>query len=810
MEEFDSVSVTKTINSLYSSLFSSIVLLSPSASTRYYTCIELDNGHDYEKSCAESYKFHFMKQWESRKQIDEAISKPWIHEIVNRAIAYRSKSPGKKSTFLQEAQVRLLEFEGLYRRLWENTDLPESIRPKKEKVNEDRKIWREFDRDRNFDALIVGLRDELAAIMRTIVEQKSEIVGLKKDARSEYLIVANELLNRVKSNPSWWKSDGQLVGQLESLRKKLIPGIKHGFILLNETRINEMSALSLRKQIELHKLEDLGFVTRDAVGDVYHFPRDPETGRDLTTDQFSRTTLLCVDPWSGYSSMNLVEFSTNTEVENLGVALGLESVLMPQGRQRQFDGRDDAVNCLEAWIRYIKAHFPVPIGPSPRSISLSDEAVDAATAPWLSKAFTTLMEIKKQSISVSRDERFAAILLRAIGLCDRWFEISEEIIHRRIQQGHDVERSGWLEHGVNAKLECVSAIIEVAKRLRKGASLDEGFEAFDFASIDSLFAMTLTRLRDLGVIANKEWLHVLKSIDAAETQRFSAETVDFDNHIASGRGTIQIGSTNQSAVTQEELDTTDNGWRNAVRALATRLFPDLKYPHNLEGPITAEPVPYSEGEREELFRLQTLYFEEVRKRWKELLPDFEYPATLHRGSFYPLFKQCGLLKLSEKYDPTWEELGRDVLGCVPALKSSILARSQSKVAISKEDQSLDSSNNKQSKSKKKRAEQGELDSYELFRGEILRHHAFGKENLLTTPTSPSELVEKLGMSKSTWTRCFKDWVGSHAKYKRLCNDVNLGPLQKNLERLHGSLSEQKLIQSAAELVSSDESRFSVS
>ena len=52
--------------------------------------------------------------------------------------------------------------------------------------------------------------------------------------------------------------------------------------------------------------------------------------------------------------------------------------------------------------------------------------------------------------------------------------------------------------------------------------------------------------------------------------------------------------------------------------------------------------------------------------------------------------------------------------------------------------------------------------------------------------------------------------GAYAKYDRLCNESNVVPLQRALDRLHGSLSEEKLIQSAVDSLSKDDSRFIVS
>jgi len=96
---------------------------------------------------------------------------------------------------------------------------------------------------------------------------------------------------------------------------------------------------------------------------------------------------------------------------------------------------------------------------------------------------------------------------------------------------------------------------------------------------------------------------------------------------------------------------------------------------------------------------------------------------------------------------------------------------------------------------------------------MLRHHGHGKSSLTTNPVTLKELVDRIGMSKPTWTRCFKAWMGdkgAYAKYDRLCNESNVVPLQRALDRLHGSLSEEKLIQSAVDSLSKDDSRFIVS
>ena len=120
MEEFDSIAVTKTCNALYASIYRAIGLLAPSASSRYYVCCDLENGHDYFRTMVDSYKFHFDKLWKWREQVDESLDNLWVSEVINRAINYRSRSPIGHSTFLAEAQKRLLSFEGLYLRLWEN------------------------------------------------------------------------------------------------------------------------------------------------------------------------------------------------------------------------------------------------------------------------------------------------------------------------------------------------------------------------------------------------------------------------------------------------------------------------------------------------------------------------------------------------------------------------------------------------------------------------------------------------------------------------------------------------------------------
>lgn len=183
MDDFDSVAITKTCNGIYHSIFNGLWLLAPTATTRYYVCVDLENGHDYLKSCSDSYEFTCRKLWELREAIDGGLAKPWIWEVLNRAVSYRKKSPVKKATFLEETQAILQASEGLYRRLWENLTFPESLRSHKEKINEDRRIWREFEHDRNFDAVTVGLQDELAAIKRVISEQRSELTELAESAK---------------------------------------------------------------------------------------------------------------------------------------------------------------------------------------------------------------------------------------------------------------------------------------------------------------------------------------------------------------------------------------------------------------------------------------------------------------------------------------------------------------------------------------------------------------------------------------------------------------------------------------------------
>lgn len=115
---------------------------------------------------------------------------------------------------------------------------------------------------------------------------------------------------------------------------------------------------------------------------------------------------------------------------------------------------------------------------------------------------------------------------------------------------------------------------------------------------------------------------------------------------------------------------------------------------------------------------------------------------------------------------------------------------------------------------KPKSDNADTDSYELFRAEMLRHHGHGKHKLATIAVTQSELVERIGKSKATWVRSFKRWMGTtkgaYAKYERLCNQTDVKPLQNALDRLHGSLSEEKLIQSAVDSLSKGNSRFIVS
>ena len=183
MKDFDSGAVTKTCNGLYHQIFNGLGLLVPSARIRYFDCIDLENGHDYFKTTVDSYEFHYTKLRELREQINEALHKPWIWEVINRAIPYCGNSPTGHATFVDEAKERLLRFEGLYRRLWENLTCTETLRSHAEKVNEDRRIWREFEQDRNFASLTTGLQDELAAIKQVISDQGNELVALAESAK---------------------------------------------------------------------------------------------------------------------------------------------------------------------------------------------------------------------------------------------------------------------------------------------------------------------------------------------------------------------------------------------------------------------------------------------------------------------------------------------------------------------------------------------------------------------------------------------------------------------------------------------------
>jgi hypothetical protein len=183
MEDFDSVAVTKTCNGIYHAIFNGFGLMASSAVSRYHICVDLENGHDYLTSIRDTYEFKCRKLWDLREVIDSGLGKPWIWEVVNRAVSYRKQSPANNATFLDEAKSKLLAFEGLYRQLWENLACPESLRSHEEKINEDRRIWREFDQDRKFGEVSVGLQEELAAIKRVITEQGSDLAALADSAK---------------------------------------------------------------------------------------------------------------------------------------------------------------------------------------------------------------------------------------------------------------------------------------------------------------------------------------------------------------------------------------------------------------------------------------------------------------------------------------------------------------------------------------------------------------------------------------------------------------------------------------------------